>query len=236
MVLIRKSLGQIIKENLIPHLMHYNLAGFQSMFNAFPEEGALLGAEIALKYNQGVTNWQVSPGGAMLEELCVRSLCTLFGLNKNADATFMYCGTYANQQALYLALHKKAEHEGFNLSKKGIKGFKHPEKLKIICTKEAHFSIKHAVRFLGLGEESLLFVDVDQNRRMDINSLKKTLNNAENQDDIFCVMTTSGTTSTGSVDPVFEIANICTGKNIWLHVDGAYGLAYSLVPEWKTLI
>ncbi|MFC2098049.1 pyridoxal phosphate-dependent decarboxylase family protein, partial [Bacteroidota bacterium] len=231
----RKKLEELIREKLIPHLMHYDLSGFQSMFNAFPEEGARLGAEVALKYNQGVTNWQVSPGGAMLEELCVKSLCKLFGLNKKADATFMYCGTYANQQALYLALHKKAEQEGFDFTKKGIKGFKNPEKLKVICTKEAHFSIKHAVRILGLGEESLLFIDVDRNRRMNINSLQKVVSNTANQFDIFCVMATTGTTSTGSVDPVFEIANICSGKNIWLHVDGAYGLAYSLVPEWKPL-
>ena len=49
----------------------------------------------------------------MLEELCGKALCRLFGFAKGADATFMYCGTYANQHALYLALHKQAEKFGY---------------------------------------------------------------------------------------------------------------------------
>jgi hypothetical protein len=59
-------LDALLKERLFPHLMRYDQPQFQSMFNAFPEKGAELGAKIALTYNQGVTNWQVSPGGAML--------------------------------------------------------------------------------------------------------------------------------------------------------------------------
>ena len=74
------SLEEMISTHLLPHLMRYDLPQFQSMFNAFPSAQAKLGAEIALKYNQGVTNWQVSPGGAMLEELCGQALCRLFGL------------------------------------------------------------------------------------------------------------------------------------------------------------
>jgi L-2,4-diaminobutyrate decarboxylase len=48
---------------------------------------------------------------------------------------------------------------------------------------------------------------------------------------VFCVVATAGTTSTGSVDPVGPIADLCEEEDIWLHVDGAYGLAYALVPE-----
>ncbi|TEU16085.1 MAG: hypothetical protein E3J21_11565, partial [Anaerolineales bacterium] len=55
------GLTKLVKERLFPHLMRYDQPEFQSMFNAFPEEGAEFGAQIALTYNQGVTNWQVSP-------------------------------------------------------------------------------------------------------------------------------------------------------------------------------
>ncbi|MCB0160945.1 MAG: hypothetical protein KDD83_22585, partial [Caldilineaceae bacterium] len=99
------DLSALIRTRLLPHLMDYGSPTFQSMFNAAPAANALLGAQIALAHNQGVTNWQVSPGGAMLEELAGRALCRLFGLADTADATFMYSGTYANQEALYLALH-----------------------------------------------------------------------------------------------------------------------------------
>jgi glutamate/tyrosine decarboxylase-like PLP-dependent enzyme len=230
------DLEELVEKRLLPHLMRYDLPGFQSMFNAFPEEGARLGAAFALRYNQGVTNWQVSPGGAVLEELCGKALCRLFRLAPTADATFMYCGTYANLQALYLALHWKAEREGFDFVEKGLAGFDDPAGLAVLISRDAHFSIKHAVRTLGLGEESLVRLAVDKNRRIDVERLEQTLSALREQTrDVFCVVATAGTTSTGSVDPILPLVSVCQRIGAWLHVDGAYGLAYSLLPEWRPL-
>ena len=230
-----KTLSHLIEERLLPHLMRYDRPEFQSMFNYFPEEGAEFGARIALLYNQGVTNWQVSPGGAMLEELCGEALCRLFGLFPGSDATFMYSGTYANQEALYLALHWKAEKEGFDFTRKGLKGFPDPTRLAIIASRDAHFSLKHAVRILGLGEESLVPLEVDRNRRIDVSLMEQALSQIRKKRDVFCAVATAGTTSTGSVDPIPPLAETCRKLGAWLHVDGAYGLAYSLVPQWKPL-
>ncbi|MHA1125146.1 MAG: pyridoxal phosphate-dependent decarboxylase family protein [Candidatus Heimdallarchaeota archaeon] len=230
-----KELRDLIDERLIPHLMRYDQPGFQSMFNAFPEEGAEFGAKIALSFNQGVTNWQVSPGGVMLEEMCCQTLCKLFGFGSGADATFMASGTYGNQEALYLALHKHAEKEGFKLEEKGIKGFKDPNRLVVLTSHDAHFSIKHAVRMLGLGEDSLVFLEVDENRRIDVTKLKESVKELQKSKDIFFVFVTAGTTSTGSVDPIEPIAKVCEEIGAWLHVDGAYGFGYKLVPEWEHL-
>jgi glutamate/tyrosine decarboxylase-like PLP-dependent enzyme len=72
-----EELEAMIATDLLPHLMRYDQPRFQSMFNAFPSPEAQVGAQVALAYNQGVTNWQVSPGGAMLEELCGQALCRL---------------------------------------------------------------------------------------------------------------------------------------------------------------
>lgn len=229
------ALNRMIEKQLIPHLMQYDQPGFQSMFNAYPEEGAKYGATVALYFNQGVTNWQVSPGGVMLEELCCKALCKLFGFSSESDATFMASGTYGNQEALYLALHKQAEKEGFNLAEKGLKGFKDPSRLVVLTSIDAHFSVKHAVRMLGLGEESLRFLPVDSNRRISIYQMKDTIKKLQKSKDIFCVFITAGTTSTGSVDPILPIAEICQDIDAWLHVDGAYGFAYRLVPEWNYL-
>ncbi len=230
-----RKLQKLINDRLVPHLMQYDCPGFHSMFNFFLEEGAELGAKIALAYNQGVTNWQVSPGGATLEELCCQALCRLFGMGPGADATFMYSGTYANQEALYLALHRKAEKCGFDFTKKGLNGFDDPTRLCVLSSRDAHFSLKHAVRILGLGEESLIPLEVDTNRRLDVERLKETVEQIRHTKDIFCAVATAGTTSTGSVDPVLPVAEICRDIDTWLHVDGAYGLAYSLVPELKNL-
>jgi L-2,4-diaminobutyrate decarboxylase len=228
-------LRKLLEKRLFPHLMDYDVPEFQSMFNTVPEEGAKFGAAIALKFNQGVTNWQVSPGGAMLEELCCKALCRLFGLHQDADATFMYCGTYANQQALYSALHRKAEEQGFDLAQNGLQRFDDPGNLAVLASEDAHFSVKHAIRMLGLGEQNLISLPVDQDRQIDIKRMKEKLYELKDKKDILCVVVTAGTTSTGSVDPIRAIAKICQESGIWMHVDGAYGLAYCLVPEREHL-
>lgn len=225
------DLNLLVEERLLPHLMRYDLPAFQGLFNSKLEAGAELGAEVALKWNQGVTNWQVSPGGATLEELCCKALCKLFGLAPEAEATVLYCGTYANQQALYMALYHRAAQEGFDFTQKGLAGFRDPSRLAVLISEDAHFSLMHAVRFLGLGEECLVKVGVDENRRMDVEKLRGTLEDLRGSRDVFCVVATAGTTSTGSVDPIHEVGTLTREAGAWLHVDGAYGLAYGLVPE-----
>ncbi|HIF38945.1 MAG TPA: hypothetical protein EYQ69_07025, partial [Gemmatimonadetes bacterium] len=202
------ELTRELEEKLIPHLLNYSRPEFQSMFNTFPEEGAFLGAELALRFNQGVTNWQVSPGGAVLEELCCRKLCELFGLADKSDATFMYSGTYGNQQAIYLALHQFAESKGFDYSVEGMAGFANPKKLKILAAENTHFSVTHAAHFLGLGEESLLKVGLTTDQRMDLTEFKDALNKNHSEYEIFCVVCTLGSTITGSVDQIQNVTEM----------------------------
>jgi L-2,4-diaminobutyrate decarboxylase len=227
-----EQLRALIEERLTPHLMRYDQAGFLSMFNSFPEAGAELGARIALTYNQGVTNWQVSPGGAVLEELCCQALCALLGLAPEAEGTVMYCGTYANQQALYLALHRAAEGCGFDLAEQGVRGFPETARPAVLISADAHLSLRHAVRTLGLGERCLVAIGVDHNRRMDVADLRAAIEELRGRRELVCVVATAGTTSTGAVDPIARITEVCAEHRTWLHVDGAYGLAYRLVPEW----
>jgi L-2,4-diaminobutyrate decarboxylase len=82
-----------------------------------------------------------------------------------------------------------------------------------------------------LGEDGLIHVKTDKNRRMDVEHLRQTLQELKGDRNVFCVVATAGTTSTGSVDPIQEIGEVCHQVGTWLHVDGAYGLAYGLVPE-----
>lgn len=229
------ELNQMIHEDLLPHLMRYDLPRFQSMFNAFPSDMAKLGAQVMLAFNQGITNWQVSPGGAMLEELCVQALCRLFNLGPNADATFMYSGTYGNQQALYLALHRHAEKQGFNLARKGVSGFADPQRLAVLAAEDAHFSIKHAVRLLGLGEDSLILLPVDSQGHIDITAAEAEVAALRSQREIVGLVGTAGKTATGAIDPLDPLADLCAKIGAWFHVDGAYGYAYKLVPEWAHL-
>jgi L-2,4-diaminobutyrate decarboxylase len=224
-----------LAKRLLPHLMRYDAPAFQSMFNAFPAPEAALGAQLALAFNQGVTNWQVSPGGAMLEELCVEALCRLFGLADTADGTFMYAGTYANQEALYLALHRWAARQGVDLGRDGLAALPDPRRLAVMVSADAHFSLRHAVRILGLGDQALITVPVDGRRRLDAAAARDLADRLRGERDVFCIVATAGTTSTGAVDPIPPLAALASHLGAWLHIDGAYGWAYRLVAEWAPL-
>ena len=95
-----EELQSLMTIQLFPHLLRYNQPQFQSMFNVFPPPEAKLGAKVALDFNQGVTNWQVSPGGAVLEELCCQSLCKLFKLN--SSRRYLHVFRYLRETAGYL--------------------------------------------------------------------------------------------------------------------------------------
>jgi len=230
-----KELEKMLEKRLVPHLVRYDRPAFHSLYNFIPEPGARLGGELALRWNQGVTNWIVSPGGVMLEEMCGEALCRLFGLGPDAAATFMYCGTYANQQALYLALHRAAERRGFDLARTGISGFPDPGRLAILTSADAHFSLRHAARMLGMGENSLIPVPVDADRRMHSGALADTVETLKGRRDIIAVAATAGTTSTASVDPAPPVIEVCRKVGAWFHLDAAYGFSYKLLPECAPL-
>ena len=131
-----------------------------------------------------------------------------------------------------MALHRFAERQGFDFSQKGISGFKHPSRLAILASQDAHFSLKHAVRILGLGEECLVLLPLDNNRRMDVGALREKTLEYKDSRDIVCIVATAGTTTTGAIDPLDEIADLCAESGAWLHIDSAYGFAYKIVPDW----
>ncbi len=93
---------------------------------------------------------------------------------------------------------------------------------------EAHSSIDRSAEILGVGSDSVRAIPIDAERRMDVSILAVRI-----ADDIdagrvpIAVVGTAGTTLTGAVDPLAEIAAVCREYDVWFHVDGAYGLPAS---------
>ncbi len=99
-------------------------------------------------------------------------------------------------------------------------------KSAMYCSQEVHYSIVRAAELMGLGSASV--------RKVAIVSEGRGLNPVVLEELIcadidagvvpICVVATAGTTLTGAIDPINDIADICEKYGIWLHVDGAYGL------------
>jgi aromatic-L-amino-acid/L-tryptophan decarboxylase len=109
--------------------------------------------------------------------------------------------------------------------------------LRLYASAEAHSSIEKAAIAAGIGRKGLRRVPVDSEFRMDVRALAGAIE-ADLSGGLhpFCVVATVGTTSTASVDPVHEIAEICRRHGLWLHIDGAHGAAAGILPEMRWIL
>ena len=100
-------------------------------------------------------------------------------------------------------------------------------RLAVYCSAEVHYSITRAVELLGIGlRTTCATCRSDGLRRMRPDALAEAID-ADIAAGItpVAVVATAGTTLTGAIDPIDEIADVCADRGVWLHVDGAYGRA-----------
>lgn len=102
----------------------------------------------------------------------------------------------------------------------------------IYCSAEVHYSVRRGVELLGLGSDCIRAIPIDANHRMQATVLAESLeHDLRNGITPIAVIATSGTTLTGAIDPIDDIADICQRFGVWLHIDGAYGLPAASVTE-----
>jgi aromatic-L-amino-acid/L-tryptophan decarboxylase len=90
---------------------------------------------------------------------------------------------------------------------------------------------------LGLGEEMVVRVRSDERFRMDVQELERAIaSDVARGFRPMAVVATVGTTSTASIDPVAQIAAVCRARDVWLHVDAAYGGALAMLPERREVM
>jgi aromatic-L-amino-acid decarboxylase len=107
---------------------------------------------------------------------------------------------------------------------------------RIYASEQAHSSAEKAAIALGLGEENVQRVPTDAAFCMNTNALSEMIAR-DVRDGLkpLAVIATVGTTSTASMDPVPHIAKICRQFKLWLHIDGAYGAGFAILPECQSL-
>ncbi len=105
-------------------------------------------------------------------------------------------------------------------------------RVAVYCSAEVHYSITRAIELLGIGSDNLRDLPIDAGRRMVPEALADAIDrDVANGVVPVAVVATGGTTLTGAIDPIDRIADVCDERNVWLHVDGAYGLPAASVPS-----
>jgi aromatic-L-amino-acid decarboxylase len=135
----------------------------------------------------------------------------------------------------FLALAAAREALGLGIRSEGMTGRNLPP-LRVYCSEHAHSSIEKGALALGFGQSGVVQIESDDALRMRPDALEAAIARDRAEGALpCCVVATTGTTSTGSVDPVPAIAAIAQREKIWLHVDSAYAGSATIVPELRFL-
>ncbi|HHF2883804.1 putative pyridoxal-dependent aspartate 1-decarboxylase [Vibrio diabolicus] len=151
-------------------------------------------------------------------------------------------GTIANITALWVARNKALRANGSfkGVEKEGLfKAMKHYgyDGLAVLVSERGHYSLKKAADVLGLGQEGLVAVKTDANNRIIVDDLKAKIVELEKQNiKPIAVIGVAGTTETGNVDPLPEIAEACQAHGCHFHVDAAWGGATLMSNHHRHLL
>jgi aromatic-L-amino-acid decarboxylase len=189
----------------------------------------ILGEIISVPLNVNTMTWRTCPAATELETVVIDWLRQWLGLPDEFGGVVYDTASVGIMHALAVAREEAAPStRKFGLINRDLPRF------RIYTSDEAHSAAEKAAITLGIGEENVQRVETDADFRIDVNALRETIaRDVRHNFKPLAVIATVGTTSSASVDPVPEIAKICREQKMWLHIDGAYGGAFAMVPEYK---
>jgi len=178
---------------------------------------------LAAGFNPFAGNWLEGSGPAQIELVVIDWLREMCGLPETAGGLFVSGGSMANLTALAAARRARLG----NRSDDAV----------IYFSDQTHNSIEKALRVLGFAREQIRLLPSDEDFRLPVESLRRAVagDRADGKNP-FCVIANAGTTNTGAVDPLDQLADLCEREKLWLHVDGAYGAAACLSERGRKLL
>ena len=225
-----KILGDVDRL-IVPGMVHWSHPMFLAYFGWTTTAPAILGEIITAPLNVNAMTWRTSPAATELETLMIDWIRQWVHLPQQFGGVVYDTASVGVMHALAVAREEAAPF----VRKRGLVGAGAPV-FRIYASEQAHSSAEKAAIALGLGEENVQRVATDSLFRMDASVLREMI--ACDVRDGFkplAVIATVGTTSTASVDPIPEIARICRELKMWLHIDGAYGAGFAILPEYESM-
>jgi len=213
-------------ELLFRHSLFNGHPRFFGYITSSPAPIGALADLLASAINQNVGAWRLSPMATEIEAQTIRWIAEFIGLPRETGGLLVSGGNMANFVCLLAARAAKAP---ATVRASGLRAL--PQPLRLYASSETHTWIQKAADLFGLGTDAIRWIAVDGEQRMDAAALEAQIVADRAAGDLpFLVVGTAGTVSTGAVDPLAAIADICRRHDVWFHVDGAYGALAARVP------
>jgi len=244
---------EFVKKKLVAQSVHTASPGFVGHMTSAMPYFMLPLSRIMIALNQNLVKVETSKVFTPLER---QVLAMLNRLVYNYDDTFYqrwihdsqsalgaFCsgGTIANITALWTARNQLCGPDGDfqGIAQEGLfAALKHLncEGLVVLASRRAHYSLGKAVDLLGLGRDNLIAVDTDDNSRVDMRQLRNQCHRVQNEGKrVMALVGIAGTTETGNVDPLEEMADLAEELGCHFHVDAAWGgpTLFSETHRWR---
>jgi len=198
--------------------LHPTHRRYFGLFNPGSSRAGVLGDGLAALYNPQVGAWWHSPAATEIEQLTLEHFRRRIGLESpEPAATFTTGGSEANLTAVLAALTRSFPRYG----KEGLSACGWPA---FYGSDQAHDSFVKIAHATGLGRRALHRVRSDDRQRLDVDALREEIRRDRREGrSPFLVIATVGTTATGAIDPLPELAVLCRDEGLWLHADAAWG-------------
>jgi len=167
--------------------------------------------------------WFGGSAAAALELGMIQWLGRVCGLPSTAGGLFVSGGSVANMTGLMAARHA--------LLQDRVEG------ATVYFSDQTHSSVERALRVIGFAPDQMRKLKSDENFRLSVQSLRTAIADDRGKGlRPFCIVANAGTTNTGAVDPLSELADLAAKEKLWLHVDGAFGAASILSERGRGML
>jgi glutamate/tyrosine decarboxylase-like PLP-dependent enzyme len=201
---------------------------YLGLFNPAVTLPSVAAETLVAMYNPQLANWRTSPAANEIERHTLSWFAARLGLPENSFASFTSGGTEANLSAVTTAL----SHAFPDYGTRGLRSLPSPPSLYL--TGEAHHGFNKIAHMTGIGRRAVRLVKTDGRLRLDVDDLRRLVRQDREEGWApFMVVGTAGTTATGVIDPLREIAQFCREESLWFHADAAWGGAAILAPTLK---
>lgn len=215
-----------LRDRIVPNSTTIAHPRFLAYVQGPPNGIAPYADAISAVLNQNCNFWQLSPAASVVERSVVQWLAGLFHLGPSAGGILTNGGSGATKDAITTALTDRRP----DFRERGLQSGAPP--LVLYTSEEAHRCVDKAAATLGIGLDHVRHIQTDDEFRLRVDLLADAIaaDRAAGLEP-FCVVATAGTVTSGSIDPIGPIADLCERENLWLHVDGAYGALFVLADS-----
>jgi len=200
---------------------------FYGYITSSPAPIGILAELLAAAVNANVGPFVLSPAATEVESETVRWIAEFIGYPGDCGGLLVSGGNMAN---IVCFLAARAAQVTWNVREQGVLGGG-GRTLRVYCSSETHTWISKAADLAGIGTAAIRLIPTDADLRLDVDELQRQIDADASAGDLpFLVVGTAGSVSTGTIDPLRRIAAVCKQRDLWFHVDGAYGGFAAAVP------